>query len=485
MTDGGLPRPEPRAGGAQPRPLMDRFLRWLGRLVLDAFYRRIEMVGADKVPAQGPLIVVANHSNSLVDGAVIISYLPRMSRFLGASTVWDYRPIRPLLNAAGVVPLHRRQDGRADQGALTESFSQASDLLQAGGVLALFPEGISHNNPRVLPLKSGAARIALETETTRGPLGLTVLPVCLTFEEKYRVRTRALIEIGDPIALLPDELDGYRSGQRAAKADAIRALTARVQDSLEAMTPARETWEEARLVARAADMLAEPGPGLAPQDDLAGATANRRSIQAGYVWARDQHPERTDKLRQDLADYDGMLRATGLRDDQLASGASIETPAGGLGRLLWLGMSAPVAVLGLVLNLLPFLMLRALSRRKDLDKRSTWSIFAGFFVFPIFWILSFCVLGLAVASLRGSSAGWPVGLALLFLAPLTGRISLIFLDRLAATRADRRARLALRSPTDRIALLIRKRGLIRDELTELAALFRTAHPATEASKTAP
>lgn len=467
---------EPRAGSAPPKPRTDRFLRWLGRQVLDAFYRRVEVVGADKMPTRGPVIVVANHSNSLVDGALIISYLPRMARFLGASTVWDYRPIRPLLNAAGVVPLYRRQDGRDRQGAMADSFSKASDLLQARGVLALFPEGISHNNPRVLPLKSGAARIALETETTRGPLGLSVLPVCLTFEAKYRVRTRALMEIGEPIALTAQELDLYRGTDRAARTTAIRSLTARIQTSLEAMTPARESWEEARLVARAADLLAENGPVTTPQRNLADATANRRSIQAGYVWARRAHPDRITAIRRDLAEYDSLLRAAGLRDDQLAAGVPVGASMGGFRRFLWLALWAPIALVGVMLNLLPFWGLRLLSRRKDLDKRSTWSIFAGFFVFPMFWILIAGLAGGLATRLSGASAGGLSGAALLLAAPVTGKVCLIFLDRLSTTLAERRARIALRSPSERTALLIHKRRQIRDDLAELANLFRLAFP---------
>lgn len=468
--------PEPRAGTARSRPLTDRFLRWLGRLAVDAFYRRIDVVGAERLPSSGPVIVLANHSNSLVDAAIITAFLPRMPRFLGASTVWDYRSLRPFLNAAGVLPLYRRQDGRGHHGSLSDSFAKASDLLAAGGVLAIFPEGVSHNNPRVLPLKSGAARIALETEAQHGPLGITILPVCLTFEAKYRVRSRALVEIGEQITLTPEELANYRAGPRVNRVEAVRTLTQRLHDRLDALTPGHESWEEARLVARAAEMIANTEPETVQPEALADITERRRRIHEGYLWVMSSHPDRTDKLRQDIADYDRKLRGSGLRDDQVVHGATTPgSAAHGLWRSLGLGvLLAPAAAIGLSLNLLPFWVLRILSRRQDLDKRSTWSIFAGFFVFPAFWVLSALVLGLIATATWGALAGWLCGIATVTLALATGRPTLTFLDTCGVLIADIRARIILRGSSKRVGQLHRQRRQILDELIELADAYEAA-----------
>ncbi|MFV1874591.1 lysophospholipid acyltransferase family protein [Nioella sp.] len=461
--------PEPRPGGDRPRPLTDRFLRWFGRLTLDAFYRRIEVVGVERFPMDRPVIVLANHSNSLVDGAVITSFLPRMPRFLGASTVWDYRPLRPILNAAGVVPLYRRQDGRADRGKLADSFASACKLLEAGGVLAIFPEGISHNNPRVLPLKSGAARIALETETRHGPTRLTIVPVCLTFEAKYRVRSRALLEIGDPVDLACEDVEAFGSESLKGQAAAVKALTGRLHDRLDAMTPGHESWEEARLVARAAEMIgnADPDPTGAGLYSIAEI---RRGIHDGYLWVQQTQPERTEELRRQIAEYDRALRSSGLRDDQIAHGVT----AGGAfatGRkrtALKTVLLTPVALLGLALNLLPFFVLRMLSRRKDLDKRSTWSIFAGFFVFPFFWLVTALAIGLVAAAYGDAATGWICGGATILLALATGRPTLTFLDNAAAIWAETRARVLLRGNSRRAIELTTQRSRIRAELAALS-----------------
>ena len=464
---------EPRAGGVRPRPLTDRFLRWLGRLAVDGFYRQIDVVGAENLPPSGPVIVLANHSNSLVDAAIITAFLPRMPRFLGASTVWDYRALRPFLTAAGVVPLYRRQDGRGDRGSLSDSIAKASGLLAAGGVLAIFPEGISHNHPRVLPLKSGAARIALETETQHGPLDIAILPVCLTFEAKYRVRSRALVEIGEQVSLTPAERATYRAGPRAQRVATVKALTRRLFDRLDAMTPGHATWEEARLVARAAEMLASTRPETVQPEALADIADGRRRIHEGYLWVMSTHPDRAARLRQDIADYDRQLRRSGLRDDQVAPGAK-PSGSGALGVWRSLGLVvllAPVAIIGLGLNLLPFWVLRVMSRRQDLDKRSTWSIFAGVFIFPAFWVVSALVVGVMAAAAWGALAGGLCGIVTALLALATGRPTLTFLDRCGCLIADMRARIILRGSSKQAGQLHHQRQQILDELTALAAAY--------------
>src|SRR5207247_683798 len=71
-----------------------------------------------------------------------------------------------------------------------ETFARCRSLLARGGTIALFPEGSSHNEPAPLPLKTGAARIALEAEDEHGPLGMRVVPVGLVYEDKERFRSR-------------------------------------------------------------------------------------------------------------------------------------------------------------------------------------------------------------------------------------------------------------------------------------------------------
>src|SRR5262249_50688951 len=125
-------------------------------------------------------------------------------------------------------------------------------FLATGGVVALFPEGTSHNEPHRLPLKTGAARIALDAVTSGAAPDLRIVPVGLIYEAKGRFRSRVLVEIGDPIDPGPEA-----AAQAADPVEAVRRLTQRIADGLEAVTLSHASWEEARLVARAAALVSE------------------------------------------------------------------------------------------------------------------------------------------------------------------------------------------------------------------------------------
>jgi hypothetical protein len=65
----------------------------------------------------------------------------------------------------------------------------------------IFPEGKSHSEPALAPLKTGIARIALEARDIRGIRGLQIVPLGLSFEDKANPGTAVLAEFGEPISM--------------------------------------------------------------------------------------------------------------------------------------------------------------------------------------------------------------------------------------------------------------------------------------------
>jgi hypothetical protein len=88
-------------------------------------------------------------------------------------------------------------DEGVDTSKNLEMFARCHEVLRDGGRIALFPEGISHDEPRLQPLRTGAARIALESERRFGPLGVRIVPIGLLFDERGTFRTRTLVVVGE------------------------------------------------------------------------------------------------------------------------------------------------------------------------------------------------------------------------------------------------------------------------------------------------
>jgi 1-acyl-sn-glycerol-3-phosphate acyltransferase len=198
------------------------------------FYPRIERAGV--LPA-GPLVLAANHPNGLLDGLVILLALGRPVAFLAKSTFFANPLLRPLLWAFDAVPVYRPGDrGRpggappAMRDANAAVFQAARAMLHTGGILAIFPEGTPNPGPELLPLKTGAARIALEAEAEAGwQLGLHIVPAGLWFEDQTRAGTAAVVQLGAPIA--PADL---RERYATDPAGAVRDLTERLRNGMEA-----------------------------------------------------------------------------------------------------------------------------------------------------------------------------------------------------------------------------------------------------------
>src|SRR5262249_22061061 len=150
---------------------------------------------------------VVNHPNALVDALLVGWAMPRRVVLTAKATLFDSRPLAWLLNWVGVVPLVRKSDVRDASSATIDprrnarAFDALRGVLRDGGAVVIFPEGISHDNPSLAPLRTGAARIALESRDEGGVHNLHVVPVGLTFERKDAPRTRVLVQVGDAIAV--------------------------------------------------------------------------------------------------------------------------------------------------------------------------------------------------------------------------------------------------------------------------------------------
>jgi 1-acyl-sn-glycerol-3-phosphate acyltransferase len=432
--------------------LSDRATRALARLLVTVFYRSAEIHGHESVPAHGPVLFVANHGNALVDPMVLIALLPRLPRFLAKHTLWENPAVRPLLALAGSIPVYRAQDGATARNE--ETFSRCFEELAAGGVVALFPEGVSHDEPALQPLRTGAARIALGGRAA-GAEPMTIIPVGLTFEEKGRFRSRLLVRVGNPIVPAADA--------STDDPEAARALTHAIDAGLRDATLNFESWDAARLAERSAEIYAtddmRPAPGRAA---LGEQFSLRRAFGSSYESARAAHPERAAAVETVVRRYERLLEAMGLRDDHVTADYAWRHALRYVGyRVPVLLLRLPFAVIGLLLNYLPYRLPGWVADRVRHvgDQPATYKVLTGLVAFPIVWALE--------SALAWRAWGAAGAVAIAVLAPITGWISLRFYERNESFWRELRAWLTLRLLPRRGAELRALRREIRDELAAM------------------
>ncbi len=188
--------------------MLYNFLRWVSGVALHWFYSDIRVIGHHHVPENGPIIVAANHPNALVDALVAGWILPRRLSITAKATLVENPVLAILFRMLGIVPLRRVSDeqkkdldGTLDPTRNQGAFHRVLEVLRENGVVLIFPEGKSHNEPALAPLRSGLARIALQARDDYGIPGVQVLPLGLKFQAKGEPNSVVIAEFGQPIRI--------------------------------------------------------------------------------------------------------------------------------------------------------------------------------------------------------------------------------------------------------------------------------------------
>jgi len=159
-----------RARGRGVNPIV----YWLVRGVLQLFfhvYFRLSRIGREHIPAEGPVIVAANH-RSFLDPFVIGTMARRPMYYVAKKELFRNRWQAWILSALGAFPIDR---GSGDKDAM----HTARELLERGECVLIFPEGTRVRPGPLGRAKRGVGRLALET-------GAPVVPVAVFGTERVR-----------------------------------------------------------------------------------------------------------------------------------------------------------------------------------------------------------------------------------------------------------------------------------------------------------
>lgn len=420
----------------------------VARAALAIFYR-FEVAGKP-VPAEGPVLLFANHPNSLLDPAAVVAVAGRPVRFLAKAPLFRDPQVGWLVRAAGAIPVYRRADAPGEMVRNQDSFEAVHEALRGGAAAGIFPEGMSHSEPSLAPLKTGAARIALGA-ASGGPFPL--VPVGLSLRDKGRFRSEALAIVGEPVEW------GDLAPRGAEDPEAVRELTRRMEASLREVTVNLERWEDAPLVELAQEIyLAEQAVALTPAERLGGL----REVAEGLARARASVAGPEAEVARAVRAHARVLDTLGLRPAQIdqpdrarAAGWVLET---GLSVLV----AAPVVGLAFVIFAIPFILTGLVQRRagRSPDIEATYKLLAGAVLYTG-WILLLTLI-----------VGWRLGMPWAFVAAaalvLLGVAAVVSFDRLRDASGSLRRYVVRRGRKSLLAeLAVRQR-----ELAERLALLR-------------
>jgi glycerol-3-phosphate O-acyltransferase/dihydroxyacetone phosphate acyltransferase len=386
----------------------------LARVLVRTFFRQVEVEHAERLDTGRPTVLVADHRNGLVDGLLLMAALGRYPRFLGKSTLFHNPLLWPFLHLAGVVPVHRTQDGGSSDGNAA-AFAASDRVLAHQGLLTVFPEGISHDQPGLQPLRTGAARIALAA-ADHGVVDLDTVAVALVYDDKQRFRSRALVRVGRP-----QPVDGWLPRWRSDPRGTVRDLTDDLADRLRRAGPELDEWEDAAELVAVADITARTLTVL-PADS---ALVDRQRVLEGLA-AADHGGRRVaamESLRFAYREYRRDLDLCGLTDAQVAASyRSGDLRAQYLRALAKVALAAPLAAVGAAVHLVPYELVKMGARiPANQSVRATVKLIGSFFLY----LATYAGLGVLVSRALGPLPGLLAAVG----APACGYVTLRMAER--------------------------------------------------------
>ena len=425
------------------------------RLALRIYFQRIEVTGVEHVPRESPVIFVLNHPNALVDPVFLLCLAPRPVSFLAKAPLFRMPVIGYFVRALDSLPVYRRQDEGSDVTKNRETFIAARKLLSGGGTIGICPEGVSHDEPGLRPIKTGAARISLAAVSTGEVTDLKIVPAGLYYTSKTSFRSDALLYFGYPIDVEPVELEPDGAPPR----EAVRRLSNRIEIALREVILDAKHEEELQATARAERIFSGAEDGDSLKDEL---TLQQRFIKA-YPVLRAHQPERLRKLELRMLRFEEELKQTGVDPDELSPPVSTWKVFENIVRrsILFLLTLGP-AVIGTVAHYPAYKLggwlAKRISRDSD-DVVSTVKIISAMLLFPLTWIV--------IAALAYSSFGWPGAMLTLLVTPFCGYVAIVFFEELDRSVAGVRVLMFFLVRRRFFVRLLAERKAIRNEIIAL------------------
>lgn len=422
------------------------------------YFRRVEVVGVEHVPLDSPVIFVLNHPNALVDPAVLLCRAPRTVAFLAKAPLFRMPVLGYFVRAMDSLPVYRHQDEGEDVSKNQQTFVAARGLLARGVTIGICPEGVSHDEPRLRPIKTGAARIALGAVSTGEVVDLKIVPAGLYYTSKTKFRSSALLYFGQPIDVTSVELEPDGNPPRAA----VRELSSRVETALRSVILDAEHEEALQTITRA-ERIFSSEDSSGEEESLAEELQLQQRFIRAYTVLRQHAPERLRKLEVRMSRFEEELSLAGVDPDDLSAPKSTASVFKHLISrvamfLLLLGPALVGAVVHYPAYRLGGFLATRISKQYE-DVISTVKILSAMLLFPLTWAV--------VIALAWKALGWEWALVAAVVIPIAGYLAIKFFEGIDNFLGGMRALAFFLMRRRFFVRLLAERRAIRNEILAL------------------
>lgn len=360
-------------------------LKILMRSTIKVFFRSITVKNSSIIPANGPVIILANHPSTFMDPIVVASMINRKVFFLGKGELFKGTFAKWLLPKLNIIPVYRKQDDPTQMSKNADTFNKCFEHLENGGAILIFPEGVSITERKLKPIKTGAARIALGAEAKNNfKLGVKIINIGLNYADPHKFNRDLFINIEEAI-----EVEKYASKFVENDFKAAEDLTEEIRSQLENAVISIHDSKADDLVKNIETLYKynlKKARGISGKDTEIEFLITRNIVKAVNYYS-ETDPDFVASMETRIKNYLNSLNELNLDDIDISRNKSNKSfISSNIRSFLFLIIGFPFYLYGLINNLLPFEIPGMLAGKlaKSKDFHGAISMVLGMFMFLIF-----------------------------------------------------------------------------------------------------
>lgn len=398
-----------------------KFLKQIIKLALFFFFRKIIVTGKEHIPKVGPIILVANHPNTLMDPLIIASLTDQKIGFVANASIFVNRLATRIFNYFHVIPIYRKKDietvEKLDNRA---SFLKCHEYFESKGSLLIFPEGTSHYELKLREIKTGTARIALSYENEKKFKGaLRIVPIALDYSDAIQFRSIVSVTVCPEILLSTYEEIFYED-----EVAAVIELTGAIQRELSEIIPQTSDKEQEKFLVQAHQFYTLYYSSNAESSKDEGDFLQlRNEVSKALKFLHKNNSALYLNMKHKLYDFYDLLKKENLSPyvlpDKELKYSNYVFDFLNIIKFIFL---FPIYLLGLVCNYIPYKLVAQVFKglKLDIEYRAAVQMILGIFVFPLYYVIIFWAF-----SNKVSDNIW-LQIGFLLIMPISGYISLYF-----------------------------------------------------------
>ena len=422
-----------------------KVLKVLVKMTMFFFFKKRIIKNAENIPASGPTILVANHPVTFLDPLLAAVATKRQVHFLAKGVLFKNGLIRAIFKKFNMIPVYRAQDNPSDMSKNQDTFRYCYEHLEKGGLIMIFPEGISITDRTLKPLKTGVARIALGAEARNDfELGVKIVPIGLTYEAPHEFRKDVLVNIGKPI-----NISAYKEPYGINDRKTVTTITNEIRGNLE------------KLVLNVNDPILTPTVDFLIRENAQKEVPFETSVSCIKQVIADINDQSTELEVQNLASrMDELIQKKteiGLKDlNTFERRKSILMDS--LVSIITLFVGVPMLIFGFIHNAIPYYLSPRLAKliSKEYEFQGPITMTAGMvlclILYPIFFVL-----------MLSYSDSWLIALIYMVSLPIGGILTYGFVQQLNWLKLEWKFLILFHKRSDKVAeLILEKRAFLKD-----------------------